>query len=132
MPSPPELAFHWQNGAINPFWESVEASYLDLARCRDTLSSILDKSNQYANGVNSYRSAWGNPPLGFPEWPVRVDHVTTTSAMSGLEQSLQLAVYEAQKKGEFAIVWEQRRNTAVLATGFKTLGTAIKIGRAHV
>ena len=126
-----EAERHFANGAFSPFWQSIEASYQDIGEYLKVVDRISTLSTQYVQQVRSYRQSYGSS-ASFPPFPVNKDDVKLTRVASDFEQNLGKVVYEAQREPTFAMIWEQRRNTAVLIMGFQTLGQAIGGMRAEL
>lgn len=112
------------DGAFNPFWAAVEQTYSELARYRSNLNAIGVCAKVYASHVRAYASLGGDP-RAFSSFPVQVTASEAHAAVAPLVQQLDEIVYDAQKVEVYAQIWAQRRTTAAVVSGFKSLEQAV-------
>lgn len=114
--------------AFSPFWEEIENMYASFAAIRSRLDCIADLANSHTAATQALEQEdWFQAPLTAPVGPVR--------GVSELNRRLEDAtalVSAAQRDFEFAQIWELRRNTAAVVTGFGSLESAVRGMRGAV
>lgn len=109
--------------AFSPFWEEIENMYASFAAIRSRLDRIADLANSHTAATQALEQEdWFQAPRTAPV-------VTVGGGLSELNRRLQDAtalVSAAQRDFEFAQIWELRRNTAAVVTGFGSLESAVR------
>jgi len=119
----PEARKHFKDAAYSPFWHAIEQAYIALGDYNHNLEMIGELSQQYATKVHAYRDMGGSDAL--PVFPVDLDAASATEAARKVSALFEEIVYQAQRDPVFAQIWEQRRTTAAVITGFASLEMAI-------
>lgn len=115
---------HHVNGAFSPFWSSIERAYIHLGNLNAALAQILDHAETHSRTLRSLDPASKNyDELSF--FPTGIDLLGLKAAVLKVEQEISDLVYEAQKEPVYAQIWEQRRTTAAVVTGFANLESAV-------
>lgn len=118
-------AVHFYNdGAFSPFWSEIERAYGSLAEYRRQMDAATRAATRHALLLSGVRQAGGSTmeifdfPVSIPAKKLEADAEIATSELGRL-------VYRAQKEPVFAQIWEQRRTTTAVVTGFASLELAI-------
>lgn len=114
----------WADGAYSPFWSAIEDGYRSTSEYRDAADRIESEAKVHANHVQMFADAGGDP-RDIAEFPVRLEAETVTRAAASPLDSLRHLTYQAQKDPVFAQIWEQRRTTAAVISGFANLEQAV-------
>lgn len=114
------------DGAFSPFWESIETSYQQLGGYRDAADQIATNAQAYSDRVSELAKLGDPDAPGLGAFPVQLDAKMVAMQHAELIGKLDRLVYEAQKVPTFAIIWEQRRNTDAMISGFRSLGEAVR------
>jgi len=116
---------HYQDGAFSPFWSDIEQAYRFLAEYRDSVIAISQAADRHAALVEDMLREGGDPsPYSY--FPVTLDDNRIKGALNDATQDLESMTYEAQKDPVFAQIWEQRRLTSAVVSGFANLETAVR------
>lgn len=108
-----ELEF--EEGAFAPFWDVIEVAANHLAQSNSGIEYIIQKSEEYLDGMTNLDS---DPPVfqfGVGTLP---DTTRTTDRM-------RIVVRNAQKNFHFATIYEQRKTNKLLIAGFTNLADAL-------
>ena len=105
------------DGAFSPFWSAIESAFASLAEYLREADRI--------SGFSIARSDQARSMVGVTPFPISLDANRVAEQHAELLQKLDELVYEAQKDPIFATIWEQRRTTAAVISGFRNLETAI-------
>jgi murein L,D-transpeptidase YcbB/YkuD len=98
----------------SPFWSKIEIASDALACFKEALNQLSFNSELYVRTLKYFQH---NFPIPFPF----KNSITVEKVVS----EFTALVRQAQKETTFSIIWEQRRNTEVMAGGFKSLEEAI-------
>ena len=116
---------HYQDGAFSPFWSDIEQAYRFLAEYRDSVIAISQAAGRHAALVEDMLREGGDPGP-YSRFPVTLDDNRIKGALNDATQDLESMTYEAQKDPVFAQIWEQRRLTSAVVSGFANLETAVR------
>lgn len=100
----------------SPFWEAIEDTVVKLGEFHIALSTLESRKA-------AYQSLAARQEQGAPRFAIGVT-VLPDPAMT--QNRLNLLYREAQAIPHFSIIYEQRRTTATLVSGFRSLGQAIE------
>lgn len=114
----------YQDGAFSPFWSAIESAYSHLAEYRACAEAIESCARAHPDLVRAFVQAQGDP-AAVAGFPVTLNAESVADTLEAATQSLGTMVYEAQKQPTFAQIWEQRRTTAAVITGFANLEQAV-------
>lgn len=116
---------HYQDGAFSPFWSDIEQAYRFLAEYRDSVIAISQAADRHAALVEDMLREGGDPsPYSY--FPVTLDENRIKNTLNDATRDLGSMTYEAQKDPVFAQIWEQRRLTSAVVSGFANLETAVR------
>ena len=116
---------HYQDGAFSPFWSDIEQAYRFLAEYRDSVIAISQAADRHAALVEEMLREGGDPsPYSY--FPVTLDENRIKNTLNDATRDLGSMTYEAQKDPVFAQIWEQRRLTSAVVSGFANLETAVR------
>lgn len=116
---------HYQDGAFSPFWSDIEQAYRFLAEYRDSVIAISQAADRHAALVEDMLREGGDPsPYSY--FPVTLDENRIKNILNDATRDLGSMTYEAQKDPVFAQIWEQRRLTSAVVSGFANLETAVR------
>jgi len=118
-----EALAHFRSGAFSPFWAAVEAGFVALGDYNASIHSIQEHAARYARSAEEYRLHGGTGAV--PPFPVDVPAADATAVAEMVASALRAVAYDAQKNPTYAQIWEQRRTTAVLVQGFRSMEQAI-------
>ena len=99
----------------SPFWEAVEEALAELGAFHRTLSVLRECKTAYATQAARLKDA--------PQFALGISVLPDPTAT---HDRLNYLYRKAQSIPHFSIVYEQRRTTATLIAGFRTLGQAIE------
>ncbi|MGN6817960.1 MAG: hypothetical protein ACTHJR_04745 [Sphingomonas sp.] len=116
----------FKDKAFSPFWQEIEDALTYLAQVDNRLNNIKLKSETYLELCLAYEQTEAPFPI------VKVDTVRVRDSSMIAEDRMQAIVSRAQRVYEFATIYEQRRTTSVLISGFANLGQAISGLRAQI
>ena len=127
MPKHLESAEKWldraeadfSEGALAPFWDSVEQAAKCVARFHEGLGQIREKSSHYAQLVPRYEDV----PPQFPLAPQSVERLGAGAATA---RRMRAIVRNAQRNFQFAMIYEQRKTNQILISGFTTLAQVME------
>jgi hypothetical protein len=100
----------------SPFWEAIEESLAKLRAFQQALSVIQENGTAYATQTAQLEG-------DVPEFALGISVLPDPTAT---HQRLNRLYRKAQSIPHFSIVYEQRRTTATLIAGFRSLGQAIE------
>lgn len=112
----------FQRSAYSPFWESIEGATLSLAEIADNLRQFNGLIQQHKTLADKLASEHRTDA---PPFPVRLSDIYVAENGQQLSQRMDMQVAGAQTDFHFATIYEQRRTSAIMIAGFKTLGSAI-------
>lgn len=116
---------HYRDGAFSPFWSDIEQAYKSLAESRESVIAIGDAADRHATLMEDMLREGGDPSP-YSCFPVALDKNRIKSFLSDAARGLESMTYEAQKDPVFAQIWEQRRLTSAVVSGFANLETAVR------
>lgn len=116
---------HYQDGAFSPFWSDIEQAYRFLAEYRDSVIAISQAVDRHAALVEDMLREGGDPSP-YSHFPVTLDENRIKNVLNEAIRDLGSMTYEAQKDPVFAQIWEQRRLTSAVVSGFANLETAVR------
>ncbi len=106
------------DNAYSPFWSQIEEASNFLALYIDAVNQLCHNSELYQSILSkSLANLDHNFPNNFP--------FSTEITINRTALEYKMLTRRAHTDGTFSIIWEQRRNTQVLAGGFRTLESAI-------
>jgi hypothetical protein len=108
----------FQDSAFSPFWDSIERAMRKLGALDGNVKLIAERFGQYTALAPSYD---GTPP----PFPVHPEAARRIGAANDTAARLQKLVRQAQRNFQFATIYEQRKTSDILITGFTNLGDAI-------
>lgn len=115
----------YADGAFSPFWSAIEQSYVNFNSYRSAAESISAAAILHADYVESL-VGMGVDVEGVSDFPVELDSRNVTEVLETGLRSVGEIVYAAQKEPVFAQIWEQRRTTSAVETGFRDLEGAVR------
>ena len=101
--------------AYTPFWDSVEDAVELLRQFDRRVTSINYSAKEYRAQLEGWEHT-------FPSFPVRSEDLPEPDA---LMKRLGDRIAEAQRDFQFASIFEQRRTTSAIVTGFRNTQEAI-------
>ena len=116
---------HYRDGAFSPFWSDIEQAYKSLAESRESVIAIGNAADRHATLMENMLREGGDPSP-YLCFPVALDKSRIKSFLSDAARGLESMTYEAQKDPVFAQIWEQRRLTSAVVSGFANLETAVR------
>lgn len=99
----------------SPFWSEIEEASKFLALYKEALNQLCLNSEMY-NYILKKKSH--NFPIPFPFGP-------NITIQESIIDDYKATIRKAQQDPTFSIIWEQRRGTSILISGFSTLENAI-------
>ena len=108
--------------AYTPFWDSIEDA-VGLLRQFDNRVSYIDKS------AKEYYEILDGREHTFPAFPLKSDDLPNPDALLKL---LAQIIAGAQRDFQFASIFEQRRTTSAIVTGFRNTQEAIASLQNHI
>lgn len=121
---------HYQDGAFSPFWSDIEQAYRCLAGYRESVLAIGQAADRHAVLMEDMLREGGDPSP-YSRFPIALDGEKIKNVLNDATQNLESITYEAQKDPVFAQIWEQRRTTSAVVTGFANLEAAVRdMGRS--
>ncbi|HEX4693388.1 hypothetical protein [Sphingomonas sp.] len=117
---------NFSDKAFSPFWQAIEDALTHLSQVDKSLNNINWQSEYYVELCSSYEQSESPFPI------VKVDTVRVRKSSMLAEDRMQTIVAKAQRVYEFSTIYEQRRTTSVLISGFANLGQAINGLRAQI
>lgn len=114
----------FEDGAYSPFWESIERALTELGSFNAAIRTIHNSASSYRSNLESYRQNGGSSD-NVPGFPISSADLEQANACELIATRLNDIAYEALKHHDFTVIYEQRRTSAILVEGFKTLGQAI-------
>lgn len=115
----------YRDEAYSPFWSAIEKTYLALNDYRMEAQSIHERAARHKKMVAEYVGL-GGKDASLGDFPVELDAAKILKTLQHASDDVEKIVYEAQKHGTFATIWEQRRTTSTLVTGFANLEAAVE------
>lgn len=100
----------------SPFWEAIEDAVAKLEEFRSAMTTIQSLQAQYSAGSSRFHRALPAFEIGVAILP---DPTRTHRRLTSLYR-------QAQAIPHFSLVYEQRRTTATLVAGFRSLGQAVE------
>lgn len=119
-----ESRHFYEDGAFSPFWSSIERAYATLAEYAVTARRLTQRAAEHVRLVGRLCDLGGDP-TGIDKFPVAFDLQQSQANLEEAAKTFGDLVYEAQKQPVFAQIWEQRRTTAAVESGFLTLEGAV-------
>ena len=116
---------HYRDGVFSPFWSDIERAYKSLAESRESVIAIGNAADRHATLTENMLREGGDP-IPYSCFPVALDEDKIRSFLSDAARDLESMTYEAQKNPVFAQIWEQRRLTSAVVSGFANLETAVR------
>lgn len=114
---------HFQVGAYSPFWAAIENAFVRLGEYNATIQTLQRLAGSYAQNAKSHREMGGDKPV--VAFPVTLSAAEATDAAEPIAASLRVLAYEAQRDPVYSQIWEQRRTTAAVVQGFRSLESAV-------
>ncbi len=114
---------HLEQRAFSPFWSSVESAYAALGQYLESLEAVRRSAEGHPRLIDAYHALGHHEAV--EEFPVTLDAANATGTAEAIATPLQAMVYEAQRDPVFAQIWEQRRTTAAVVSGFRNLDHAV-------
>ncbi len=116
---------HQRVRAFTPFWESCENAYGVLLRHKasvDTLERLVRDHQAAMQYVAKNATKISSSVDSFTR---DIQTVATTGGGESITRQLSDLVYAAQSDYEFASIYEQRRTTRAVTTGFSSMSAAV-------
>jgi hypothetical protein len=108
----------FEEGALAPFWDSVERAAMLLGRFDDSVRTITTNAERHTDVAKKYE---GTPP----PFPIMLDSVTGMAAANTTTDRMKAIVRKAQRNFQFATIFEQRKTNQLLVAGFTNLAQAL-------
>lgn len=108
----------FEEGALAPFWDSVERAAMLLGRFDDSVRTITTNAERHTDVAKNYE---GTPP----PFPIILDSVTGMAAANTTTDRMKAIVRKAQRNFQFATIFEQRKTNQLLVAGFTNLAQAL-------
>jgi hypothetical protein len=118
-------AKHRADSAFSPFWESCENGMLDLEAHRSAVDAVRRHTDDYQRALCLVE---GGAPDLLPEmfqFPTGVREAATIDAGTRVAERGATLIHAAQSDFHFAAIFEQRRTTAAVIAGFRSLNEAV-------
>lgn len=115
----------YKDEAYSPFWSAIEKTYQALNEYRMEAEYIHERADEHRRLVTEYVRL-GGKDHSLADFPVALDAKRVLKNLRTASDDLETIVYEAQKHGTFATIWEQRRTTDTLIKGFVSLEAAVE------
>ena len=109
---------HFRERAFSPFWENIEVAALSLAEAHSASNAIVRASTTYTELATKVP-----PPI--PAFPVKAESARSMATGARTGARLREVVAAAQKDFEFSTIYEQRRTTSAVISGFRNLADAV-------
>lgn len=124
-----KAAKYYELHAFSPFWSEIEDAYVALGNYLKALDSVSWCAANHPRVLDRFRSNGGTGDVA--AFPVDLDAASAAATAEAIADALQPMVFEAQRDPVFAQIWEQRRTTAAVVSGFRNLEHAVaEVGRA--
>lgn len=101
--------------AYTPFWDSIEDAVELLRQFDKRVSFINDEAKEYYSELAGHEHT-------FPAFPIKSEDLPNPEA---LMKRLAERIAEAQRDFQFSSIFEQRRTTSAIVTGFRNTQEAI-------
>lgn len=119
------------DGAIAPFWDSIEKAALTLGQFNEGVHHINGNSSRYTVLINQYEDT---PP----DFPLARQSVAKLGAGAATADRMKAIVRKAQRDPDiqrnhaFAMLYEQRKTNQILVAGFTNLAHALDQMTLHI
>ncbi|WP_243891078.1 hypothetical protein [Cellulomonas dongxiuzhuiae] len=114
---------HRAAGAYSPFWTAIESASVHLGEYNVNVRRLVTLAEMYPDLAAAYRSL--DPGAQVPDFPVSVSAAKATDAAEPVAAALRVLAYDAQRDPVYAQIWEQRRTTAAVVDGFRSMEAAV-------
>lgn len=116
---------HRSGGASTPFWAAIEEGYEHLGQHNQDLDAIRGWADQYPSLLAEVAKVAPNRLSEVPPFPLEASKIADIGPGSLIAGRLQALTYDAQKDFQYASIFEQRRTTAAVIAGFRSLSAAV-------
>jgi ElaB/YqjD/DUF883 family membrane-anchored ribosome-binding protein len=116
----------YDEGLYSPFWEAMEEAVQYLVAFGRTLGQIGSARQQYQQERSQAQQQFGGlaPSLARELVPFSLG-VKVLPDPGPTKERMKRLYRQAQKRADFANIYEQRRNTTAIVEGFRSLGDAV-------
>lgn len=110
---------HFQSGAFPPYWQAIENAHVWLGTYHDVSRQIIEDKKSYTDSYSlclEFKSA-----DRLPEFPNPETARTIVESAVRIADSIDQLSYEGLRNHYAALIWEQRRTTTAVISGFGKL-----------
>lgn len=131
---------HFKNRSYTPFWKSIEDCVVSLNEYYQVVESLTEKMQGHSNRLEKLDQELKRYSVELKElgddtnvsvksiltFPFSEDHIRALKASDDVSHILSEMTSKAHTIYEFASIYEQRRTTAAVIAGFKSLTEAVE------
>lgn len=108
----------FEEGAFSPFWNSIEKAARNLAAFDDSVRRI-------SKNISGHEQLAERLDGRVPTFPISISSVDELAAASAVSNRMNSIIRTAQRDFQFSLIYEQRKTSRILASGFETLGEVL-------
>jgi len=118
-------AKHRAASAFTPFWESCENGMVDLEAHRSAVDAVRQHTDDYKRALRLVEENASDLLPEISPFPTDVREAATIDAGTRVAERGATLIHAAQSDFHFAAIFEQRRTTAAVIAGFRSLNEAV-------